>query len=87
MKNKHLYTFKRILLIVIGAVLMAFNLKTFVHAGGLLPGGFTGLSLLIQEVCTRYFNFSVPFSIVYYALNLGPAIICFIYVGKKFTAY
>ena len=66
---------------------MAFNLNTFVHAGGLLPGGFTGLALLILEIGHRYFNVNLPFSIVYYALNLGPAVICFIYVGKKFTAY
>ena len=87
MKNIYLYTTKRIFLIVLGAVLMAINLRTFVHAGGILPGGFTGLTLLIQEICLRYFNFQMPFSVVYYALNLGPALICFIYVGKKFTAY
>ena len=81
------YTIKRIILIVLGSVIMAINLRTFVHAGGILPGGFTGLTLLIQEICLRYFDFHVPFSIVYYVLNLGPAIICFIYVGKKFTAY
>ena len=81
------YPIKRIILIVAGAVLMAINLRTFVHAGGLLPGGFTGLALLILEISQRYFNIQLPFSIVYYTLNLGPAIICFIYVGKKFTAY
>ena len=66
---------------------MAFNIKTFVRAGGLIPGGFTGLTLLIQEVCLRYFNFKIPFSVVLYALNSVPAAICFRFIGKKFTLY
>ena len=33
---------------VLAATIMALNIKTFVRAGGLFPGGFTGLTLLIQ---------------------------------------
>jgi len=66
---------------------MAFNINTFVHAGGLIPGGFTGLSLLIQEICLRYGHFRIPFSVVYYVLNAAPAVICFKFIGKKFTLY
>ena len=78
---------KRLLLISLGAVLMAVNLNTFVHAGGLIPGGFTGLTLLIQEICLRYGNFHIPFSVVLYVLNSVPAIICFKYIGKKFALF
>ena len=77
----------RLTLIILGAVLMAFNINTFVQAGGLLPGGFTGLTLLIQEIGLRYFNVQIPFSVVLYALNAGPAIVCYRNVGKKFTLY
>jgi len=66
---------------------MAFNINTFVHAGGLLPGGFTGFALLVQEIFMRYGGFHIPFSVLLYAMNLVPAIICFIYIGKKFTLY
>jgi len=66
---------------------MSFNLKTFVHAGGLLPGGFTGLTLLLQEICLKYGNFQLPFSVTYYILNAVPALICFKAIGKKFTLY
>ena len=45
--------FVRLLLVVLASLLMAVNLNTFVHAGGLYPGGFTGLSLLILEICNR----------------------------------
>jgi uncharacterized membrane-anchored protein YitT (DUF2179 family) len=77
----------RLILIILGAVLMAFNINTFVQAGGLIPGGFTGLTLLIQETFLRYLDFHIPFSLVLYTLNIAPAIICFRYVGKQFTLY
>jgi uncharacterized membrane-anchored protein YitT (DUF2179 family) len=80
-------TVKRFFLILSGALLMAFNLNTFVRAGGLIPGGFTGLSLLIQEIALRYGAVRLPFSIIYYALNAAPAIICFRFIGKNFTLY
>jgi uncharacterized membrane-anchored protein YitT (DUF2179 family) len=82
-----MHTLKRLLLILAGAVLMAFNINTFVHAGGLIPGGFTGLTLLIQEICLRYGGFHLPFSLILYALNAVPAVICFKVIGKRFALY
>ena len=58
---------------------MAVNLNTFVHAAGLLPGGFTGITLLIQEVFAKYLNIKIPFVLFYWGLNLVPALICFRY--------
>jgi uncharacterized membrane-anchored protein YitT (DUF2179 family) len=78
---------KRVLLIVLGAFLMAFNIKTFVHAGALIPGGFTGLTLLVQESALRFGGVHIPFSLIIYALNAAPAIICFKYIGKQFALY
>jgi uncharacterized membrane-anchored protein YitT (DUF2179 family) len=66
---------------------MAFNINTFVRAGGLVPGGFTGLTVLIQEIVRRFENIRLPFSLIYYALNAAPALICFKFIGKKFTIY
>jgi uncharacterized membrane-anchored protein YitT (DUF2179 family) len=74
-------------LILAGAALMALNINTFVRAGGLIPGGFTGLSLLIQESARRFGGLRLPFSLVYYILNAVPALICFKFIGKKFTLY
>lgn len=79
--------FRRLALITFGAALMAFNINTFVHAGGLIPGGFTGLTLLIKEIFLRYLNVNVPFSVVLYILNTIPAAFCFKLIGKKFTLY
>lgn len=86
-KPSVLRTLRRLLLVLTGSVLMALNINTFVHAGGLIPGGFTGLTLLIQETCLRYGKFNVPFSVILYILNAAPAAVCFKFIGKKFTLY
>jgi len=85
--EKESYTLWRLFLVITAGALMAFNIRTFVHAGGLLPGGFTGLSLLLQEICLRFGNFRLPFSVPYYILNAVPAAVCFKFIGKKFTIY
>jgi uncharacterized membrane-anchored protein YitT (DUF2179 family) len=80
-------TVRRLTLIVLGAALMAFDINTFVKAGELIPGGFTGLTVLIQKIFSAYFNINIPFSLVFYILNAVPAAVCFRFVGKKFTLY
>jgi uncharacterized membrane-anchored protein YitT (DUF2179 family) len=81
------YTVKRVFLLLLGSFLMAFNVNTFVRAGDLIPGGFTGITLLLQQIGARFGGVTVPFSAVYIGLNALPAAICFRYVGKKFALY
>ena len=77
--------FLRFFVVSLAAALMAVNIKTFVHTGGLLPGGFTGITLLLQEIFLKFAGIKIPFTVFYWGLNLVPAIICFKYVGKYFT--
>ena len=86
-QNSIWQTAKRLTLITAGAALMAFNINTFVKAGELIPGGFTGLTVLIQRIFLQYLNINIPFSPVFYTLNAVPALVCFRSVGKKFTLY
>lgn len=78
---------KRILVIIIAALLMAVNIKTFVQAGNLLPGGATGLTLLIQRAVKLFFDLDIPYSPINIILNAIPAFIGFKFIGKKFTIY
>ena len=78
---------KRLLLIVLGSCIFAANIKTLVHAGGLLPGGFTGLTLLIQESFSHFFGISIPFSLINFTLNAIPAVISFRFIGRRYTLY
>ena len=87
LQNSIRLTARRLTLIILGAALMAFNINTFIKAGELIPGGFNGVTLLIQKVGSHYFNINIPFSLVLYILNAVPAVFCFRFVGKKFTLY
>ena len=53
---------KRIIVICFAAILMAVNIKTFVRAGGLYPGGATGLTILIQRVFEIFFQITLPYT-------------------------
>lgn len=79
--------YQRFLLVVLGAVLFAFNLNTFVHQANLFPGGFAGMSLLIQRAVQKFTGFTIPYSVLYLSLNAFPAYISFRYIGKKFTLF
>lgn len=78
---------KRLLFIVVASVIMAVNIKSFVQAGNLFPGGFNGLTLLIQRTAERFFYISLPFTLINLLLNAVPAIISYRTIGKRFTLY
>ena len=78
---------RRIVVVCLASVLMAINIKTFVKAGGLYPGGATGLTVLIQSIFERFLNIEVPYTFVNLLLNLIPIYIGFRFIGKKFTLY
>ena len=78
---------KTIFSIAFAAVLMALNIKSFVRAGDLFPGGANGLTLLIQRIILMFTGYEPPFSIINFALNAVPVYIGFRYIGKKFTVY
>ena len=86
-KTAILDNFKRALLIITAAFLMAMNIKSFVRAGDLLPGGFSGLTLLIQQIAKHFWNIDLSYSLINFSLNAVPAFISFKYIGKKFTWY
>ncbi len=78
---------KRLIVVIFAAFLMAVNIRTFVRAGGLYPGGATGLTVLIQRVSQLYFHHAIPYSVVNIVLNAIPVYIGFRFIGKKFTLF
>ena len=63
---------RRLLVITLAAVIMALNINTFVHTGGLYPGGV---------------SVSLPYTLINLLLNAGPIYIGFRFIGKKLTLY
>lgn len=78
---------RRILFCTLGALVYAFNLRSFVRTGGLFPGGFAGITLLVQQIGETFFQAQLPYTLIYLPLNLIPAYIGIRYLGKKFTFY
>ena len=82
--KKHL---KSLICVFIASLIMSINIKSFVRAGNLIPGGFTGLSLLLQRVIYEFGGLNIPYSMINITLNAIPAFIGFKMIGKKFTSY
>lgn len=75
----------RFVRIVLASLVIAANIKIFVNAGGLFPGGFTGVSILIQRSFNKFLGIMIPYAPVNIALNAIPAWFCLKAIGKKFT--
>ena len=82
--KKHI---KAIICVCIASLIMSINIKSFVRAGSLIPGGFTGLSLLIQRILSQFLGIDVLYSVINITLNAVPAFIGFRIIGKRFTIY
>ena len=67
---------KRLLMVCVAAFIMALNIRTLVHTGGLIPGGATGMTILIQRLAKLLLSVDLPYIPVY---------IGFRFIGKKFT--
>ena len=87
LKHPKFYQYFRVLVVIFASVLYAWNLCCFAKTVGLLPGGFSGVSLLLQEIGSQFFHINVPFTVFNVALNLFPVYLGFRYIGKKFTIY
>lgn len=77
----------RVAMIALSSLIVAINLKSFVAAGDLFPGGFTGITRLIQRCALEFAGVELPFGPINLSLNAIPAFISFKLVGKRFTLY
>lgn len=75
----------RVCAVFLSAFVYSIAIKVFVNAGDLFPAGFSGVAQLLTRIFSTYFDIEVPFSLLYLLLNIGPTILVFKYVGRKFT--
>lgn len=80
-------TVKRMLLVLLGAIVFSLNMNAFVDSANLFPGGFSGISLLVQRAVEKFSGIKIPFTALYWTLNVFPVYISFRFIGKKFTLY
>ena len=86
-KNLHDNLIVRFLAVSLASLIMALNINTFVHTGGLLPGGASGLTLLLQEVFDKFFRIKIPYTAINIIINAFPVYIGFRFLGKRFTLF
>ncbi len=86
-RNPLVNDLRRIMLCTLAGIIYSVNLRTFVNTGGLLPSGFSGMTLLIQSVFREFLNISLPYGPMYILFNLFPAVVAFKKIGRKFTIF
>jgi uncharacterized membrane-anchored protein YitT (DUF2179 family) len=78
---------KTTLVIIFSAFLSAITINVFVYSGGFFPGGFSGISVLINRSFIEYMGIDIPYGLLYVLLNVFPTILVYKYVGKRFTYF
>ena len=79
--------FFRLVVVLLSALLMAFNINTFINAGGLYPGGAQGITIITQRIFSKYFGINLLYAPINIVLNAIPVYIGYRYIGKKFTLF
>jgi len=77
----------KILMLTASSLLIALNTKTFIRAGNLVPGGVTGMTILIQRIAEKYFSLQLPFAPINILLNAFPIYVGLRFLGRQFTMY
>lgn len=84
-KNKKWRDIGAFICILLGSMIVAVNMNTFVEQGKLVPGGFSGLSKLVQRVGLNFYGVGISFTLLNVLFNAIPAVFAYRLVGKKFT--
>lgn len=84
-RNKQWRDAGAFLCILLGSLIVAVNMNTFVEQGKLVPGGFSGLAKLIQRVGLSFYDVKISFTVLNVLFNAIPAVFAYRLVGRKFT--
>ena len=83
--NSEKISVRSLILAVLSGVVAAFNLKVFVEAGNLTPGGLSGTAILLERLSEKYLPFKLEYGILYLLLNIPGVIVIYKTLGKRFT--
>ncbi|SHM42933.1 YitT family protein [Gracilibacillus kekensis] len=79
---------KRIIIVVLGAILNAIALNFFLIGANVYASGFTGISQIISTIFIDYFGMeNISTGLILFLLNIPVAIVGWLMVGKGFTIY
>ena len=59
MKKRVYGELKMFFFLTLASAIIAFNLRSFVRVGGLFPGGFSGLTILLQQIGREFCKYHI----------------------------
>lgn len=78
---------KKVIVVLIGALLNSIGLNLFLIPANVYASGFTGISQLLSSVLEQYTPFSISTGVLLLLLNIPVAILGWLKVGRSFTIY
>jgi uncharacterized membrane-anchored protein YitT (DUF2179 family) len=78
---------KKIIIVVIGALLNAMSLNFFLIPANVYASGFTGIAQLVSSILGEYAPFNISTGVLLLLLNIPVTILGWMKVGKSFTLY
>lgn len=78
---------KKIMIVIIGALLNALSMNFFLIPANVYSSGFTGIAQLLSRVLSDHTPLHVSMGFLLLVLNIPVAILGWIKVGKSFTIY
>ncbi|ALX48668.1 YitT family protein [Lentibacillus amyloliquefaciens] len=78
---------KRVIIVILGAVLNALSLNLFLISANVYASGFTGAAQLFSSIFNDFLGIGLSTGIILFVLNIPVAILGWYKVGKGFTIY
>ncbi|MCH1625843.1 YitT family protein [Ferdinandcohnia quinoae] len=78
---------KKVIIVIVGALLNALGLNLFLIPADVYSGGFTGIAQLLSRVLEEFSPIFISTGILLLLLNIPVAILGWMKVGKSFTLY
>jgi len=78
---------KKIIIVLIGALLNAMSLNFFLIPANVYASGFTGIAQLVSSILGEYAPFNISTGVLLLLLNIPVTILGWMKVGKSFTLY
>ena len=77
----------KLTVVTVYAFLYAIALNFFWQTAHIYAGGLTGISQIFTTIMDRWFQVSIPISVIYYMLNLPLLVIAWIKIDLKLVRY
>ncbi len=72
--------------VIAAALVQAYAIQVFVRPAGIISGGFTGLSMLVERL-GELVGINIPMQLTMLLLNIPVALLCCKGIGIRFTAF